>query len=59
MGNQKECRFCQYSDPKRKKNEKIRCKKLHEYADPFGVCAYYVDASLDNLRDELRKLFFH
>ena len=59
MENQKECRFCKHSDSKRRCCGKIRCKKLHEYVDSFGVCIYYDDGSLDELLNKFLKSSFH
>jgi len=41
MSNQRECRFCQRSDPKRENDSKIRCPYRHEWVDPHGVCNDY------------------
>lgn len=36
------CRFCQYSDENRRKDDKIRCKRWSQWVKPIGkVCKEY------------------
>ena len=59
MGNSRDCRLCDGSDPKRKKDGLIRCVRKHKFVDPFGSCPDFDGGckvlSMEELRESLRE----
>lgn len=61
MGNQKACRFCEHSNPKRTNDAgEIRCVKNHRFVTAASMCSEYTDriAGLKSMvRPEWEALF--
>lgn len=50
MSNERSCRFCQFSDPKRTTTGgAIRCKMIHGWVSPHGTCKEYYDRAMREL----------
>lgn len=57
MSNIQGCMFCEYSNPNRKKERKIRCTRFSEWRDPLhNTCETYFDRALAQRLEEVRKL---
>ena len=57
MGNQKVCRFCEHSNPKRINDAgELRCVKNHKFVAAASVCGDYADR-IDGLKSMVRPEF--
>lgn len=38
-----QCQYCEYANPKRKIDDKIRCTRFSQWVDPDNRCSAYSD----------------
>ena len=57
MSNQTGCTFCEFSDPKRMKDGKIRCTAYSEWREPLGeICESFFDRESAERLAEVKRL---
>lgn len=44
-----QCRYCEYANPKRKIDDKIRCTRFSQWVEPENRCPAYSDKFLREL----------
>lgn len=50
------CLICESSNPDRKKDDKIRCTRFHEWRLPLDSCEYFFDRDSAKRLEEIGKL---
>lgn len=53
MSDIKQCRFCEYGKPERKKDDLIRCVRYSCFVPPAAKCEEYADP----FKNELKRIW--